>query len=156
NDPRRLRRAGGLRLRQPRRVAFPGTGAVRRHPDPRPPLRLRRRPAHLRGRCPGPRRSPHRPAGPHRTPPAAPPRSRSAAAAPDLAQPPRPAVNGAGVVNFVGRPSPVEAYLDDLRARHAVNDSGQVATYIPELADADPALFGICLATVDGARYEAG
>jgi glutaminase len=58
--------------------------------------------------------------------------------------------------SFEVRHSPVEAYLDGLLARHAVNDSGQVATYIPELAGADPSLFGICLATVDGARYEAG
>ena len=54
------------------------------------------------------------------------------------------------------RRSPVEAYLDGLLARHAGDDSGEVAAYIPELADVDPSLFGICLATVDGARYEAG
>jgi glutaminase len=57
---------------------------------------------------------------------------------------------------FEVRSSPVEAYLDDLLARHAVNHGGEVATYIPELADVDPSLFGICLATVDGALYETG
>jgi glutaminase len=54
------------------------------------------------------------------------------------------------------RSSPVEAYLDGLLARHAVDDSGEVATYIPELAGVDSRMFGICLATVDGALYEAG
>ena len=42
-------------------------------------------------------------------------------------------------------------------ARTARRDRrGEVATYIPELAGVDPDLFGICLATVDGAVYEAG
>src|SRR5262249_14949149 len=54
------------------------------------------------------------------------------------------------------RLSPVDAYLDALLARHAADESGEVAAYIPELAGADPSLFGICLATVDGACYEAG
>src|SRR5262249_1861707 len=63
-------------------------------------VRLRRRPAPLRRRRTAPRRSPHRPAGPHRAPPASPPRSRSAAAAPNLDKPPRPTVIGAGLVNY--------------------------------------------------------
>lgn len=52
--------------------------------------------------------------------------------------------------------SPVAAYLDDLLERHASVSSGEVATYIPELATADPSLFGICLTTIDGAVYESG
>jgi glutaminase len=52
--------------------------------------------------------------------------------------------------------SPVSAYLDSLLERHAANEDGEVAAYIPELATADPNLFGICLVTVDGAVYEAG
>ncbi len=52
--------------------------------------------------------------------------------------------------------SPIAAYLGDLLERHAATDAGEVATYIPELAGVDPDLFGICLATVDGAVYEAG
>jgi len=52
--------------------------------------------------------------------------------------------------------SPVQAYLDGLLARHLKNWGGEVATYIPELAKADPGWFGICIATVDGAIYEAG
>ena len=62
----------------------------------------------------------------------------------------------------LGRPSPsvvaspIAAYLNDLLERTSLIEEGQVATYIPELANADPALFGICLTTVDGAVYEVG
>ena len=35
-------------------------------------------------------------------------------------------------------------------ARHAGVTRGEVATYIPELAHADPAAFGIAVVTVDG------
>ncbi len=34
--------------------------------------------------------------------------------------------------------------------------SGEVATYIPELAKVDPDLFGLCIMTMDGTIYEAG
>lgn len=47
-------------------------------------------------------------------------------------------------------------YLERLRARHAELTAGAVASYIPELAKADPAWFGIAAMTVDGAAYEAG
>ena len=53
-------------------------------------------------------------------------------------------------------PSPIVAYLESLLERHLNDSSGELATYIPELASADPDLFGICLVTVDGAVYEAG
>jgi len=53
-------------------------------------------------------------------------------------------------------PSPIVAYLESLLERHAGDRSGEVASYIPELANVDPGLFGICLVTVDGAVYEAG
>jgi glutaminase len=52
--------------------------------------------------------------------------------------------------------SPVQAYLEQLHARLAGVISGHVATYIPELAKVDPALFGIVIATVDGQVYEVG
>jgi glutaminase len=52
--------------------------------------------------------------------------------------------------------SPIAAYLDELLERHAGDASGEVATYIPELAEVDPDQFGICIATVDGAMYETG
>ncbi|MDE2274950.1 MAG: glutaminase A [Burkholderiales bacterium] len=52
--------------------------------------------------------------------------------------------------------SPVQACLEQLHARLAGPTAGQVATYIPELAKVDPALFGIVIATVDGRLYEVG
>ncbi|MFY9513548.1 MAG: glutaminase A, partial [Rubrivivax sp.] len=52
--------------------------------------------------------------------------------------------------------SPILAYLQQLHARFRDDKRGQVATYIPELAKADPAWFGITIATVDGQVYEVG
>src|SRR5580765_3409343 len=52
--------------------------------------------------------------------------------------------------------SPVLDYLNELHAQYAPLNDGQVATYIPELAKADPDWFGICLATTNGAVYEVG
>jgi glutaminase len=52
--------------------------------------------------------------------------------------------------------SPIAEYVESLREKYAANRSGEVATYIPELAKADPEWFGIVLVTVDGCVYEAG
>jgi glutaminase len=52
--------------------------------------------------------------------------------------------------------SPIQAYLEQLLNRFAPDDGGAVATYIPELAKADPHWFGIVIATVDGQVYEVG
>ena len=52
--------------------------------------------------------------------------------------------------------SPVLAHLERLHARHASDHSGALASYIPELAKADPSSFGICVATIGGAVYEVG
>ncbi len=52
--------------------------------------------------------------------------------------------------------SPIQAYLERLHRRFAGDHSGSVATYIPELAKADAAAFGIAIATVDGQVYEVG
>jgi glutaminase len=52
--------------------------------------------------------------------------------------------------------SPIQDYLDRLHRELAGVHEGQVATYIPELAKADPAAFGIVIATVDGRVYEVG
>lgn len=52
--------------------------------------------------------------------------------------------------------SPVAAYLRELHRRHGTTMGGTVATYIPELARADPRWFGIALATIDGTSYEVG
>jgi len=53
-------------------------------------------------------------------------------------------------------PSPIQSYLQRLHTRHASLQTGEVATYIPELGKADPEWFGICLATTDGQVYEVG
>ncbi|MCB0857976.1 MAG: glutaminase A [Solirubrobacterales bacterium] len=52
--------------------------------------------------------------------------------------------------------SPVQALLERLHERHADDMSGEVASYIPELARADPAWFGISMVTADGSVYEVG
>ncbi len=52
--------------------------------------------------------------------------------------------------------SPIQTYLDDLYAQLLPLDSGELASYIPELAKADPGAFGICLMTADGASYCVG
>jgi glutaminase len=52
--------------------------------------------------------------------------------------------------------SPVLDYLEHLRKEFAAVKDGAVATYIPELAKADPNWFGICLVTATGAIYEVG
>ncbi len=52
--------------------------------------------------------------------------------------------------------SPVLDYLNELHAEYKGLNDGNVATYIPELAKANPDWFGICLATASGAVYEAG
>ncbi len=52
--------------------------------------------------------------------------------------------------------SPVLEYLAALHAELATLDDGEVATYIPELGLADPASFGIAVATADGHVYEVG
>lgn len=55
-----------------------------------------------------------------------------------------------------GVASPIQAYLEHLHAQFAGLTDGAVANYIPELAKADPASFGIAIATVDGQVYEVG
>ena len=52
--------------------------------------------------------------------------------------------------------SPVEAWLERLHEALRGDTSGTLADYIPELGSADPAAFGIALATADGALYEVG
>ena len=41
-------------------------------------------------------------------------------------------------------------------ARHKKNRRGKNASYIPALAEVDPQLFGLCVATVDGQTFSAG
>ncbi len=51
---------------------------------------------------------------------------------------------------------PILAYLQRVHSDTAQLRDGELATYIPELAKADPSWFGICVATADGAVYEVG
>ena len=51
---------------------------------------------------------------------------------------------------------PLTAYLEELHAKFLGDVSGEVASYIPELARADPDRFGICIVMVDGTVYEVG
>jgi glutaminase len=48
------------------------------------------------------------------------------------------------------------ACLQEIHARHAEVRDGEVATYIPELAKANPDWFSICLVTTGGHVYEVG
>jgi glutaminase len=52
--------------------------------------------------------------------------------------------------------SPVQSIVQELYDRFKTNDSGDVATYIPELGKANPDWFAICVVTADGAVYEVG
>ena len=52
--------------------------------------------------------------------------------------------------------SPILEYLSDLHREIAKIREGAVATYIPDLARADPDWFGICVVTAAGNVYEAG
>ena len=52
--------------------------------------------------------------------------------------------------------SPIHSALFEIYREYRENFSGEVASYIPELAKVNPALFGIALATADGEIYEVG
>ncbi|MDO9381155.1 MAG: glutaminase A [Nocardioidaceae bacterium] len=52
--------------------------------------------------------------------------------------------------------SPVQDYLEAIAEQCSPDTSGHVASYIQELATADPDVFGVALATVDGHVYEVG
>ncbi len=52
--------------------------------------------------------------------------------------------------------SPVQYYLNQVHEEFKELKDGAVATYIPELAKANPDWFGICLVTCTGSVYEAG
>ena len=52
--------------------------------------------------------------------------------------------------------SPILSSLKDIHAKYRQNTGGKIATYIPELAKADPNLFGIALVTADGQLYKVG
>ena len=50
----------------------------------------------------------------------------------------------------------IQAFIDKVYKKVKPNKSGNVATYIPQLAKADPNLFGICFVTCDGNVFKAG
>jgi glutaminase len=52
--------------------------------------------------------------------------------------------------------SPVLDFLQELHHKFLTLNDGKVATYIPELAKANPGWFGICLVTSGGSIYEVG
>jgi glutaminase len=52
--------------------------------------------------------------------------------------------------------SPFRGFLQDLHSRYRPLREGAVASYIPELAKADPDAFGISVVTVDGQVFEVG
>ena len=52
--------------------------------------------------------------------------------------------------------SPILSSLQEMHSSYRQNFNGKVATYIPELAKADPRQFGIALVTADGQIYEVG
>jgi len=52
--------------------------------------------------------------------------------------------------------SPIQTYLAELHGRLAATRDGRLASYIPELAKANPEWFGICLVTMDGVAYAVG
>jgi glutaminase len=52
--------------------------------------------------------------------------------------------------------APFRETLAGLHRKYRDEGSGTVATYIPELAAADPSWFGICMVTTDGLVFEVG
>ncbi|MDP9112932.1 MAG: glutaminase, partial [Acidobacteriota bacterium] len=52
--------------------------------------------------------------------------------------------------------SHVQDVIEDVYNKYKDIDEGEVASYIPELAKADPRHFGIAMATVDGQCFCAG
>src|SRR5215208_2376882 len=62
----------------------------------------------------------------------------------------------AGPTAWTSSKPPLLRFLNGCHADFATETSGAVANYIPELGKADPAHFGISLATLDGHVYEVG
>ena len=62
----------------------------------------------------------------------------------------------AGPAAWTRSKPPLLRFLNTCHAEFAGETSGAVADYIPELGKADPAHFGISLATLDGHVYEVG
>jgi glutaminase len=65
-------------------------------------------------------------------------------------------VSPTGAPAWTSSKPPLLRFLNACHADFAAETSGAVADYIPELGKADPAHFGISLATLDGHVYEVG
>ncbi|MGD1865352.1 MAG: glutaminase A [Phormidesmis sp.] len=52
--------------------------------------------------------------------------------------------------------SPFRNYLSDLHEKYQPLGAGAVADYIPELAEANPDWFGVCVVTTEGQVYDVG
>ncbi len=52
--------------------------------------------------------------------------------------------------------SHVQEVIDDVYEKYKDIEEGELASYIPELAKANPQHFGIAMVTVDGQRFSAG
>ena len=52
--------------------------------------------------------------------------------------------------------APMRELLREIHSRYAADDEGEVADYIPELANADRRWFGISIVTTDGQVFEVG
>src|SRR5437899_5762653 len=62
----------------------------------------------------------------------------------------------ASATDWASSKPPLLRFLERCHADFSAEDDGAVADYIPELGKADPAHFGISLATLDGHVYEVG
>src|SRR5712671_115093 len=62
----------------------------------------------------------------------------------------------ASATDWASSKPPLLRFLDRCHADFSAEHGGEVACYIPELGKADPAHFGISLATLDGHVYEVG
>ena len=58
--------------------------------------------------------------------------------------------------DVVAPPHELQTLVTSLHSKYALNITGQVATYIPELGRANPDHFGVSLIATDGRRFEAG
>ena len=67
-----------------------------------------------------------------------------------------PPAHTASPARWASSKPPLLRFLDRCLQDFAAETGGAVADYIPELGKADPAHFGISLATLDGHVYEAG
>jgi glutaminase len=63
---------------------------------------------------------------------------------------------GSSLRSNAGVRPPLSRFLEHCHAEIGADSSGAVASYIPELAKADPDHFGISVATIDGYVYEIG